>query len=73
MEGRLSNRDYEKQFPSSRTDGALRAIHVAVWFTCSDVREPFVGRGLAFSDEFVSDEAAHRIHALLEDVRHRVG
>jgi hypothetical protein len=51
MEGRLSNRDYEKQFPSSRTDGALRAIHVAVWFTYSDVREQFVGRGLTLSDD----------------------
>src|ERR1051325_1955266 len=39
MEGAISNREYERRFPTSKDDPALRAIYSNVWFVYSDSPE----------------------------------
>ncbi len=39
MSGEITNYEYEDRLPRSPEDPAIHAIHTAVWFTYSDVRE----------------------------------
>ena len=38
-EGAISNREYERRFPKSKDDPALRSIYTNVWFCYSDTSE----------------------------------
>ena len=39
MGGSISNREYERRFPTAKRDPALRAIYTNLWFCYSDVSE----------------------------------
>lgn len=39
MEGSISNREYERRYPKSKSDPALREIYKQIWFLYSDLKE----------------------------------
>lgn len=39
VRGSISNREYERRFPTTKDDPALRAIYTSLWFCYSDVSE----------------------------------
>ena len=39
VNGSISNKEYERRYPRSKSDPAILEIYVQAWFFCSDVRE----------------------------------
>jgi hypothetical protein len=39
MDGRITNREYERRYPRSKADPALREIYIQLWFLYSDISE----------------------------------
>jgi hypothetical protein len=50
-DGLISNREYERSFPKSKTDPALWAIYVNTWFCYSDTSEHTLTNKYAVNDE----------------------
>jgi hypothetical protein len=51
MGGSISNREYERRFPTAKGDPALWAIHTALWFGYSDTSEHTMTGKHASNDE----------------------
>jgi len=51
MNGSITNREYERRFPTARGDPALWAIHTALWSGYSDVSEHTMTGKYALTDE----------------------
>jgi len=51
MGGSISNREYERRFPTAKDDQALWAIHTALWSGYSDVSEHTMTGKHALNDE----------------------
>jgi hypothetical protein len=51
MEGSISNREYERRYPRSNDDLALREIYVQIWFLYSDLKEHNLSGKHALKDE----------------------
>lgn len=50
-DGSISNREYERRFPKSKDDPALRSIYTNVWFCYSDTSEHTLNGKHALSKE----------------------
>jgi hypothetical protein len=51
MGGSISNREYERRYPRTKGDPALRAIYIALWFGYSDTSEHTMTGKHALNDE----------------------
>jgi len=51
MDGSISNREYERRYPKSKDDPALRGIYANIWFCYSDTSEHTLTGKHALTDE----------------------
>ena len=52
LEGAITNEEYEERYPSSKSDPALREIHLQVWFFYSDLKEhKLIGRNSLYGEQ----------------------
>jgi len=42
VDGAISNKEYERRYPQSRDDPALREVYIQIWFLYSDVQTHFL-------------------------------
>lgn len=53
LEGAITNEEYEEKYPRSKSDPALREIHLQIWFFYSDIKEhKLIGRNLLNDEQF---------------------
>jgi hypothetical protein len=51
MDGSISNKEYERRYPSAKGDDALLEIYVQIWFLYADVETHFLTAERAPNDE----------------------
>ena len=51
VDGAISSKEYERRYPQSRDDPALREVYIQVWFLYSDVQTHFLTGKHAPNDE----------------------